>query len=155
MGGFFQERGSRWFVWRSPFSAEMQFIIVMDTNPKGDVTINDLDLPALLTQVQLFPPNMYTLAHTRTAVDNTEVQVWYNRGSVSSAIVVSPIIRYLALLKRTHKIYSSVHRITSADNKMADAASRLTHLTDKIFLQHFALTLPQINHCRLITLPSG
>ena len=70
MGGVCQDLEGHWFVWRSPFSTEMQFIIVMDTNPKGDVTINDLDLPALLTQVQLFPPNMYTLAHTRIAVDN-------------------------------------------------------------------------------------
>ena len=88
---------------------------------------------------------MDTLAHIRTAVDNTAVQGWANHGSVSTATAVGPILRDLALLTRTCKIHSSVRRISGTENKMADAASRLTHLTDNMFLLHFALTFPQKN----------
>ena len=38
---------------------------------------------------------------------------------------------------------------------MAGAASRLTHLTNKMFLRHFDLTFPQRNPWCLLTLPSG
>ena len=68
------------------------------------MTINDLKLAALLGQVQLFAHKMAPLAHIRTAVDKG----WDNQGSVSSATSVGPILRDLALLTRTHKIYSSV-----------------------------------------------
>ena len=91
----------------------------------------------------------------RTAVDNTEAQGWDNRGSVSLATAVHPIIRELTLLTRIHNIYSSVRWIAGANNTMTDAASRLTHITDMMFLQHFSLTFLQKNRWRLITLPLG
>ena len=74
MGDVFQEPGGQWFAWRSQFPTETQSRLVLDTNPKGDVTINDLDIAALLTQVQIFAPKMDTLAHIQTAVDNTSAQ---------------------------------------------------------------------------------
>ena len=57
-------------------------------------------------------------------------------------------------MEYTHKIYSSVQRTSGAENKMANAASRLTHLTDKTFLRHFELTSPQRKTWRLFTLLS-
>ena len=155
MGGVCQDPEGQWFVWRSPFSEATQARLVTDTNPTGDVTINDLEITALLAQVLLFSPKMNTLAHIRKAVDKMAAQGWANRGSVSSATAVGPILPALALLTRTHKIYSSVQRIAAKDNKMADAASILTHLTKKMFLCHFTLTFPQKNPWRLLTLLSG
>ena len=155
MGGVCQAPDGQWFVWHPPVSTKIQAQLFTDTNPKGDVTINDLELTALFAQVQLFAPNVYTLSHIRTAVDNISAQVWANRRSVSTAIAVDPILRDLALLTRIHKIHSSMRRISGTDNKMTDAASRLTHLTDKIFLRHFALTFPQKKPRRLLTLTSG
>ena len=155
MGGVCQDLKGQWFIWRSPFSKATQARLATDTNPTRDVTINNLELSALFGQVQLFTPKMAPLAHIRTTVDNTAAQGWDNRGSVSSATAVGPILRDLALLKRTHKIYSSVKRIAGVDNNMDDAASRLTHLTDNMFLRHFFLTFPQRKPWRMITLPAG
>ena len=98
---------------------------------------------------------MDTLAHILTAMENTAAQGWSNQGSVSLETAVSPILRDLALLTHNPKIYSSVQRISGMDNNMADDASRLTHLTDNMFLCHFDLTFPQKILWRLLTLPSG
>ena len=133
----------------------MQAILVSNTNPKGEVTINDMDLAALLEQVYIFAQNIHTLAHIRTAVDKTAVQGCYKRGSVSSPTAVGPILWDLSFLTRTHQIYSSVWQIKFNDNTMTDAASRLTHITDKMFLQHFLLTFLQKHSWWLLKILSG
>ena len=58
MGGVCQDSKCQWFVWQSPFSKATQALLVKDTNPTGDVTINNLDIAALFDQVQLFAPKM-------------------------------------------------------------------------------------------------
>ena len=128
--------------------------LVSDTNLKGDVTINNLEILALLTQIHLFAPKMQHLAHIHTTVDNADGKGWYNRGSNSLAMAVGPILWDLNLLTRGIQIYASVGRIKGAYNTMADAASRLTYLTNRMFLRHFALTLPQKNPWQLLPLPS-
>ena len=129
----------------------MQAILVSDTKPKGDMMVNYLDLSALLVQVQLFSPKMDTSAHIHISVNKTEAQGWSNHRSVRSATAVGPIFQDLSLMMIMHKIYSSVQRISGTDNKMTDVYSRLTHLTDKMFLHNFALR----KAWRLLTLPSG
>ena len=155
MGGICQYPEVQWFVWRSPFYSEMQSILVSDNTPKEGATINNLELAALLTQVHLSSPNMYTFSHICTSVDNTTAQVWANCGSIRSVMAVGPIIRYLALLTRNHNIYAPVQQIDDTNSKMASSASRLTHLTNKMFLHHFSLTFHQKNPWQLLTLPSG
>ena len=98
---------------------------------------------------------METLAYIYTDVDNIASQGWYNRRSVRSSTAVGIILQDLDFLTRTHNIYSSGQKIAGANNKITDAASRLTHLTNKMFLQHFALTLLQKKTWRLINLTSG
>ena len=85
MGGVCQPPDVWWFVGRSPFSTTTQARLVTDTNPRGDMTITDLEFAAVLAQVQIFAPEMDTLAHIRTAVDNTAEQGWANWGSVNTA----------------------------------------------------------------------
>ena len=60
----------QWFVWSYLFYTYMKSRLVSDTDPKGDVTIKELDISTILAQVHLFPPKIHTLAHTRIAVDN-------------------------------------------------------------------------------------
>ena len=133
----------------------MQAILVSDTNPKGDVTINDLELTALIAQVHLFDPKMPLLDHIHTVVNNRTVQGWANRGSVESATEVGPIQQDLACMASTHQIYTSVGWIKGSENTMADAASRPTQLPSRMFLTHSSLTFLQKNPWRLLTLPSG
>ena len=132
MGCVCQDLEGRWFVWISPLSKYTQSRLVTDMNPKGAVTINKLELAALFIQVNKFAPKMGTLAHICTSVDNTTEQGWSNRGSVRLVTAVGLILRNLALLTSTNKIYSSVQRIAFTNNNMDDAASRLTHITNKM-----------------------
>ena len=76
-----------------------------------------------------FSPLMAPLDHIGTNVDNTVVYSWASRGSVSSAAVVSPILREASCICWQTKTYTSVSDIVGVDNHEADAASRLTHLT--------------------------
>ena len=64
---------------------------------KGDVTINDLEIGSLLIQILIFDPRMALLAHIHTYVDNMEVQLWANRGIISTASSVGPVIQDIAL----------------------------------------------------------
>ena len=64
---------------------ETQSLMVSSSNPTGYVTINDLDLGALLMQLLIFPPRMAPLAHIHTYINYTAAQEWANRSSFSTA----------------------------------------------------------------------
>ena len=153
MGGVFRDTEGQWFAWRSSFSRYTQARLVYETNPKGDATINNLELTALLFHIQLFTPNMQPLSHTCTAVDNKSAQGWYTRGSVISSTAVRHILWDLALLTRSRQIYASVGWIKGTNNTVADYTSRLTHLHDQMFLLHFDLTFSQKKSWQLLPLP--
>ena len=70
------------------------------SNPKGDVTINNLELRALLMQLLIFAPRMAPLVHIHTYVNNMSVQVWDNQGSIITASEVGTILREIALAAR-------------------------------------------------------
>ena len=118
---------------------DTQDILLLYTTPTGGVTTNDLEIAALLTQVHIFAPKIHTLVHIHRDVDNTAAQRWEKGGSIIFEMAVIPTLQDLAMLTQTHSIYSSFQRIASSDNKMADSTSMLTHLTQNILLQRFAL----------------
>ena len=116
--------------------------MVSSYNPTVYVTINDLELGELLMQLLIFSPRMAPLAHIHTYINNTAAQGWDNRGSVSIASSVGTILWELSLVDRRQHIHASVVRVPGEDNKMADAASRITHLPDRKFLSHFCTHFP-------------
>ena len=122
-------------------------------NPNRDVTINDLEIGALLTQLLLFAPRISPLAQIHMYVNNTASQGWANKGSVSTATSIGPILQELSLAARRQHIHASVGRIPGEENKMADAVSRLTHLLDLKFLSQFRTHFPQSNPWHLLLLP--
>ena len=95
------------------------------------MSINDLELGALLMQILLFAPRMTPLAHIHTYVNNTAAQGWSNMDSFSTASSVGPILRELSLAATWKHIHASVGCVPREDNKMVDAALRLTHLPDR------------------------
>ena len=131
MGGVCRDPEGQYFILRSPFYTTTQAQLVYSFNSKGDVTINDLDLGAILMQLLLFAPRM---AQIRTYVNNTAEQGWANWVSVSTASSVGPILYELALATRGQHIHASIWHVPGEENKMADTASWLTPLPDRIFL---------------------
>ena len=74
MGGVCRDNDGQCFVWRSHFSATTRDHLVNFGNPGVDVTINNLELIALISQLQLFTPIVPPLTHVCTYVDNTTSQ---------------------------------------------------------------------------------
>ena len=105
-------------------------------------------------QILLFVPRMGPLAHIHTYVNNTAEQGLANRGNVSTASSIGPMLRELALAARRQHIHVSVGRIPGKDNKMAESAPRLTHLPYRKFISHFRSHFPQNKPWRLLPLPS-
>ena len=151
-GGGCQNLEYQLFVWYSPFSLSTQSRIVSSSNPKGDVTINNLELGALLMQLLIFPPRMAPLVHIHTYVNNISVHVWDNQGSIIRASEVGTILREIALAARWQHIHASIGCVPGEENKMSDAASRITHLPNRQFLSHFHTHFLQSNTWRLLPL---
>ena len=108
----------------------------------------------LLMQLLIFVPRMVPLAHLYTYVNNTESQVWAKRGSVRTASSIGSILWELSLVDRRQHIHASVGRVPGEDNKMADAASQITHLPYRKFLSHFCTHFPQSKPWHLLPLTS-
>ena len=82
MSGVCQDPEGQWFIWRHPFYVATQARLVTDTNHTGDVTTNDLELAALLAQVQLFTP--------RWTPKCTSTQPWttqQNKGGLTKGVL--------------------------------------------------------------------
>ena len=62
------------------------------------------------------------------------------------------MLREPALAVRKHHIHASLGRVSGEDNKMADSASRLTHLLDHPFISHLCSDFPQNKPRRLLPL---
>ena len=128
MGGVCGDPEGQYSVWKSPFSLATQARLVYSSNHTGDVTINNLDLGAILMKLLIFAPKMAPLVHIHTYVDNTVAQRCYNIGSVSTASSVEPILWELSFAARRQHIYDFLRRVPGEDNKMAYTASWLTNL---------------------------
>ena len=102
--------------------------MLSSSNPTGDVKIKNPDLGALLMQLLIFAPRMAPLAHIHAYVDNMMAQRWANRGSVSTASSVGTTLWELYLSARRKHVYAFIGRVPGEENKVADAASWLTHL---------------------------
>ena len=96
------------------------------SKPTRDVTINNLELGAILMQLLIFAPRMVPLAHIHTYANNTAAQGSANRGSFSTSSYVGPILWEISLVCRRQHIHTSVGRVPGEDNMMSYAASRLT-----------------------------
>ena len=71
---------------------------------------------------------MVPLAHIHAYVNNMAAQRWANRGSVSTASYFGTTLWELYLAARRKHIHTSIVWVPGEENKMADAASGLTHL---------------------------
>ena len=100
MGGAFLDPEGQYFVLHSPFYLTTQACLVSSSKPTGDVTINDLELEALLMQILIFAPRMDPLDHIHMYVGNTAAHGWSNRGSVRTSSAVVPILQGIYLATR-------------------------------------------------------
>ena len=81
------------------------------SNPNVDVTINKLDLGALLMQLLIFAPRIAPLAHIHIYVNNISAQEWANRGSVITVSSVGSILKDIAFASRRQHIHASIRHV--------------------------------------------
>jgi hypothetical protein len=135
-------------VWRHRFPAHVASSLVTADNPKGLVSISDLELAGIIAHKDV-------LAHDireRTiwiASDNRAAVSWATKGSATSLAARAYLFLYNALHQRQFSYLARHHFIAGPVNAMADDASRLWHLSDTALLTHFDSVYPQTSSWQL------
>ena len=143
-------------LWRQAFPTPISSALVSSDNPRGTISISDLELTGVLAHTDV-------LAHDRDiaertfwiASDNRAAIAWANKGSATSAAVRAHLLRYAALHQRRFRYVSRTHYMPGPVNVMADDASRLWHLSDSQLFSHFNTTYPQAVSWQMLRLPSA
>jgi hypothetical protein len=142
-------------AWRLALSPNIKARLLSSHNPTGDITINDLELAAVIlghsTQMSSVPP--YPSTHTCIATDNTTAQAWLHNGSPTTTGPPAFLLRQLASDCRTwgcslYPIYAP-----GATNTVADFLSRSFDLSDADVLTHLQRLAPVQPPWKLATLP--
>jgi hypothetical protein len=137
-------REARPIVWRYPIPENLQSRLVSHSNPSGDINNSDFELAGSLLQqeaaVQCYDVRERT---TKDATDNLSTLFWSRKGSTTTTGPPAKLLRIAAIHQRHHRYTNLKDFLPGRQNKMADDASRLNHLSDQQFLTHFNLTFPQ------------
>ena len=144
------------FLWRQPFSPQVQAAIVTADNPHGEISISDLELAAMIAHKDILVHHADVAERTLwMATDNRAALSWSQKGSSTSTSARAYLLRYNALHQRTHRYVAMHDHIAGKANSMADDASRLWHLPDDALLTHFNRVYPQVLPWQLFPLPSS
>lgn len=131
-------------VWRAPFPPDVQRSLVTFNNPSGTITNSDLELAGSLLHhecaVHCFDVRERTLL---SGTDNLGTLFWQRKASAHSQRVPAHLLRLQGAHQRYHRYVPLHDYIPGDDNRAADDASRLQHLSDDAFLAHFNLHYPQ------------
>lgn len=131
-------------VWRTTVPRNVQSRLVTFANPAGDVTNSDLELGGSLFQ-QEAATQCYDIRErtTKDCTDNLATMYWTRKGSTTSVGPPAHLLRVASIHQRHHRYLNMKDFLAGTENRMADDASRLLHLTDHEFLTHFNSTYPQ------------
>jgi hypothetical protein len=140
-------------VWRHPFVPGIPAALVTSDNPRGTISISDLELLATIAHKDVIAQRRAVSKRTLwLASDNKAAVAWATKGSSTTASARAYLLRLNALHQRTHRYVARHHYIPGPVNSMADDASRLWHLTDSALLTHFNSRYPQHTSWELQTL---
>ena len=119
--------GIPYVVWQFEWPEDIQNRLVTTENPKGDLTINDLELAGMVLGwlVLEYIWTKLSFKHIGLFCDNTSAVAWAFKGSTSTSIAAGRLLRFLAIRQRLRQTSSLMPRsIAGRDNKMADIPSR-------------------------------
>ena len=142
-------------VWRCKWPQDISKNLVSQENPKGTITINDLELAGELLAwlvLEHISPIHLQHAHIGIHCDNTASVAWTNKLNSSSSIIAGQLLKALATRQYLHRTSPLLTvSIQGENNTMADVASRsytnknFTN-SNKTFLQNFNLMFPLQNN---------
>ena len=141
-------------VYRMPFPPEIRKELVSYDNPKGEINNSDLELAGSLLHHEAIVHHFDVRERTTASyADNTPTIFWQRKGAVTSISAPARLLRLQALHQRRYRYVPRHDFISGENNKLADDASRLSHLTDSQFLHYFNTKYPQRLSWRLWTPP--
>ena len=114
-------------VWRVEFPQDVQDDLCTNENPKGKITMNDLELAGVvlgwLVLEKLVPDLRFK--HVGMNCDNTTAVSWTNKYRTAKSIPAARLLRLLSLRMHRRKVCPMlVISIAGDDNDMADKSSR-------------------------------
>lgn len=136
--------GVRPILWRHPFPTPIRKRLITFNNPRGALSIGDLELAATVCQHDVVSLAADIREHTiHDFHDNTAAQYWQRKGSTTSIGPAAALLRIQSHHQR-HFRYVPVHDfLPGVLNRMSDDASRLWYLSDAALLAYFNSTYPQ------------
>ena len=141
MGGVWfhaTDRSQPPLLWRQPFTTAIQNALVTAENPRGDISISDLELMALIAHKDVLANHADIAEQTIwMATDNRAALSWSNKGSATSTAARAFLLCYNALHQRHYRYVTTHNHIAGKANVMADDASRLWQLSDDAIISHF------------------
>jgi hypothetical protein len=132
------------FVMTTPFTSHIIDKPVTFTNPKGTITIIDLELAASIAQHDVLAQHTDVREATIHNLSHSMVMVWWQGKGVASTM--GPWTRLLhlqALYQWYHRYTPLFDYIPGTANAMADDISRRLDLSDSQLLAYFNLVYPQ------------
>ena len=117
----------QYWVWQFEWPDDIKKELVTFENKTGKLTINDLELAALVLgwMVLEYVCNDLTFKHIGMFCDNTSAVAWAYKGGTSRSIPAGRLLRLLSLRQRTRKASSLLPmHIAGENNAMADIPSR-------------------------------
>lgn len=94
---------SKYWVWQEEWPEDIKACLVTADNPNGDLTINDLELAGMVLGwlgLEMVIEDLYC-KHEAMFCDNTSAVAWACKGSTSTSIAASRLLRLLSFLQRT------------------------------------------------------
>jgi hypothetical protein len=138
-------------LWRFQWPPEIQRELITSDNPGGSISISDLELAGGILHLDVICQEYDVRERTLLSkTDNLAALFWQRKGSTTSQAVPPYLLRLLGIHQRLHHYVPRHDYISGESNPLADAASRLFHLSNDDFLTHFAHTYPQDTSFRLV-----
>jgi hypothetical protein len=141
-------------IWRQKFQADIQNALITSTNPMGTITINDLELLAMITGAMLAAQHS-TASHPSilSAADNTSAISWARKGSTTSTSAPAFLLHHLGHLRRASPFAFCPVFTPGASNLVADCCSRSFDWSDNQLLRHINTACPVQPSWMLVTPP--
>lgn len=141
-------------LWRMRFPKDITDRLVTFKNPNGDITNSDLELAGSLIQMACAAECFDTRERTiLSRTDNLATMYWRRKHSTSASTAHATLLQLQAFHQRFHRYISLIDYIPGPQNKAADDASRLQHLSHTQFLTHFNMHYPQARSWHLWKVP--
>ena len=136
-------------VWRLQWPRDITAAVVSESNPTGTLTNSDLEMAAVVLQLNVLEPLVATMRHKSVHIhsDNTPSVAWWSKMATKTAKsdAAHRLVRGLAIRQRMLESSPvNITHVAGKENTLADIASRAIPQIDDdhAFLTHFDSLFP-------------